>query len=326
MHHPEGSAARESAWPKDVFDTLYEYATLQFSWGNYTLAAGCLDIYRNVMAQDPELQNSKKQYACLWGTLASHILVTKFKEAEELLHKIMESIEHQRLTKHEEIAQRVWWLHWALFVLFKGESVQTFPKLVDAFISDKNLQVIALAAPHLIRYVSYIAIVTKRLRPQLQDISNFIDTNISVFDDPLAMFLKAVNKDMDFRNLNNWLEECQSVCKVDFFFVEEKMFKDFEEHSRLLIFETFCRIHQEINIQMIAENLGMDAGAAEVWIVKLIQAARFDAKIDSEKNSVIMTRANEDIYHEVLEKTKNLSFRSMLLYSNLEKSLEDKNN
>ena len=67
----------------------------------------------------------------------------------------------------------------------------------------------------------------------------------------------------------------------------------------------------------------MESAAAEVWIVKLIQAARLDAKIDSEKNSVVMTRSNENVYHEVLEKTKNLSFRSMLLFSNLEKRQED---
>ena len=142
----------------------------------------------------------------------------------------------------------------------------------------------------------------------------------------MAMFMKAVYIDMDFENFNKWIAECKKICEVDFFMMKDNdaAFADFEENARLLIFETFCRIHQEINIEMIATNLGMSTQDAEVWIVKLIQAARLDAKIDSEKNSVIMTRSNEDVYNEVLDKTKNLSFRSLLLFTNLEKSLESR--
>ena len=46
---------------------------------------------------------------------------------------------------------------------------------------------------------------------------------------------------------------------------------DFIENSRLMIFETFCRIHQCISISMLAEKLNMSTEEAERWIVNLIR-------------------------------------------------------
>jgi translation initiation factor 3 subunit E len=56
---------------------------------------------------------------------------------------------------------------------------------------------------------------------------------------------------------------------------------DFMENARLLVFETYCRIHQCIDLQMLADKLGMDKQAAETWVVNLIRNARLNAKIDS---------------------------------------------
>ena len=46
---------------------------------------------------------------------------------------------------------------------------------------------------------------------------------------------------------------------------------DFIENSRMMIFETFCRIHQCISISMLAEKLNMSTDEAERWIVNLIR-------------------------------------------------------
>merc|ERR1719316_877884 len=100
--------------------------------------------------------------------------------------------------------------------------------------------------------------------------------------------------------------------------------EDFEENARLLIFETYCRVHQCINIEMIATKLNMEAEEAELWIVKLIQSAKLDARIDSEKSRVVMSKAPPSVYQQVIERTKNLSFRSTMLLSNLEKRENEK--
>ena len=41
-----------------------------------------------------------------------------------------------------------------------------------------------------------------------------------------------------------------------------------------------CRIHQKIDIGMLASKLAMQQEEAERWIVDLIRGARLDAKID----------------------------------------------
>merc|ERR1719359_1318213 len=117
------------------------------------------------------------------------------------------------------------------------------------------------------------------------------------------------------------LKQCHYACKADFFLAHH--WEDFEENARLLIFETYCRIHQCINIDMIATKLNMTPEEAELWIVKLIQDAKLDARIDSENSRVVMCKAPPSVYHQVIEKTRNLSFRSMMMVSNLDKRERD---
>merc|ERR1712066_301339 len=139
----------------------------------------------------------------------------------------------------------------------------------------------------------------------------------SGYSDPVTRFLLALYTDMEFDQAQQELKECEKVCKGDYYLYRH--WSEFEENARLLIFETYCRIHQCIDIRMIASKLNMTPTEAELWIVKLIQSAKLDARIDSEKSRVVMSKAPASVYQQVIEKTKNLSFRSTMLLSNLEK-------
>jgi translation initiation factor 3 subunit E len=75
---------------------------------------------------------------------------------------------------------------------------------------------------------------------------------------------------------------------------------------------------------MLAEKLNMAPEAAERWIVNLIRNARLDAKIDSKLGRVVMGTQAVSPYQQVMEKTKNLSFRSQMLVMNVEKKLTAK--
>lgn len=85
----------------------------------------------------------------------------------------------------------------------------------------------------------------------------------------------------DFDGAQRKLKECETVLANDIFLVPCR--EEFIENARLFIFETYCRIHNTINISMLAEKLNMDGEQAEQWIVNLIRNAKLDAKLDSEK-------------------------------------------
>ena len=65
-HLPESMAGE--AFPEDVLDQVFDYAIIQYQFGNYSLAAGCLALYRNAIARDNTLEDPKKTTAAFWGT------------------------------------------------------------------------------------------------------------------------------------------------------------------------------------------------------------------------------------------------------------------
>jgi len=103
----------------------------------------------------------------------------------------------------------------------------------------------------------------------------------------------------------------------DFFLVSCR--DEFIENARLYIFENYCRIHQCIDIRMMAEKLNMDQESAERWIVNMIRNARLDAKIDSAAGHVIIGTQTPTIYHQIIDKTKGLAVKSYMLANNIEK-------
>jgi translation initiation factor 3 subunit E len=77
------------------------------------------------------------------------------------------------------------------------------------------------------------------------------------------------------------------------------------------VFETYCRIHQCIDIKML--NLNMDEEAAEKWIANLILNARLNAKIDSKAGTVVMGVQSQSVAEALVEKAKGLSARTFTL-------------
>merc|ERR1712032_1236892 len=252
-----------------------------------------LKHYKTLLGVDAERVATKEIISSLWGQLASAILIKDFKVASELVLEIHEKLEKSekeapKMPMREILLQRTWLLHWALYTIFSTEEVD--PKVLDFFLNEKSLSIISLSCPYLFRYVGACLILNKRLKLVLFDTVKVLQLEVDSYSD---YFLHL-----------QWAE--------------------FEENARLLIFERYCRIHQCINIHMIAEKLNMAPEEAELWIVKLIQSAKLDARIDSEKSRVVMSKAPPSVYQQVIEKTKNLSFRSTMTLSNLEKSLKDR--
>lgn len=333
-----------------LVERLVPYAKLFYECGLYQQATDTIVYYTSIMDKDAEKTVTPHYVRCRWGFLAAKIcllpmtaedlvpdLINMPEEHREDYYKqpmmgelaVVENLkwlrkfldeQEMRMSRTEVLLQRSWLLHWSLFAIFRksdhpGSKLEDLkPELVDDFLLEKNLSIISLSCPHLLRYVAACLILHKR---QKKETVWILQSESASYSDPLTRFLLALFIDMDFDEAQQELQKCATVFKIDYFLKD--YWPEFEENARFLWFETYCRIHQCIDIEMVATKLHMEAEEAELWIVKLIQSAKLDARIDSEKGRVVMSKVPPSVYQQVIDKTKTLSVRSMMLLSNLDK-------
>lgn len=297
----------------EMIDTCHNFAKFQFECGNYSGAAEYLYSHR-ILVQ-PTDQNYLHG---LWGKLASEILMQNWDAALEDLKRLQQFIDESTFSSAlQTLQQRTWLIHWSLFVFFnhaKGRDL-----IIELFLYQKQyLNAIQTTCPWILRYLSTAVIINKGSRRNvMKDLVKVIQEESYTYQDPITSFIEALYVDFDFNGAQQKLRECETVLVNDFFLVA--CLEDFIENSRMMIFETFCRIHQCISITMLAEKLNMTPEEAERWIVNLIRNAKLDAKIDSRLGHVVMGTQTTSPYQTLIEKTKALSFRSQMLSINLEK-------
>lgn len=319
-------AEKHSIEPQHV-ESLYKYAKLHFECGNYGQveaggqmgAAEFLPIYR-MLTQDP---TGDKALSCLWGKLAAEVLLEKWDDATADLVELRNTIDTRSFPSSlQQLQQRTWLIHWSLFVHFKPSAsaqpnADSLSQAIDLFFSDKYLQTIQTTCPHVLRYLTTAVITCPRRRNVLKDLVRVIQQEQNTYKDPITEFVECLLINFDFDSAQEKLRQCEQVLSNDYFLQSLK--EDFISNARLFIFETYCRIHQCIDINMLADKLNMEKEKAEVWIVNLIRNARLDAKIDSEKHHVIMGSTKPSVYQQVTTKTKSLCFRSYVLGGNFNK-------
>jgi len=167
-----------------------------------------------------------------------------------------------------------------------------------------------------LRYLTTAVLCNKKRRSVLKELIRVIQQESNTYRDPVTEFLECLYINFDFDTAQHKLRDCEKVLSNDFFLMSS--LEEFLENARLFIFETYCRIHQVIDIGMLAQKLNLDTSAAEKWIVNMIRNARLDAKIDSAHNQVVMGTQHPSIYQQVIEKTKGLAFRTYMLSNGLE--------
>jgi translation initiation factor 3 subunit E len=92
------------------------------------------------------------------------------------------------------------------------------------------------------RYLSVAVIVNRGRRNALKDLVKVISQESYAYKDPITEFLEHLYINFDFEGARMKLHECQDVIVNDFFIYS--YLDEFVESARLMIFETFCRIHQ----------------------------------------------------------------------------------
>jgi len=289
---------------------LLKYAKFVYECGDYGTAATLLGHFR-LLTTNPD-----DSFSAQWGKLACEILQANWEQALEDINAIKEAIEARPGTPAVmQLQQRAWLMHWMLFLL--GNHPHGRSVVVDSFFQEKYLNAIQTVAPHLLRYLAVAVVTSPRRRGLLKDLVRVISIEKITYSDPVTCFLEDLYKLADFEKAQQRLADCAACLDNDFFLSNSE--GDFIRSARLYIFENYCRIHERIDLSMLAKKLGMEQMAAEKWIVKMVSDAQLNAKIDSQSGQVILGVQPPDVYQQVIEKTKGLSFRSYVLAQNIEK-------
>ncbi|QIX00742.1 hypothetical protein AMS68_006259 [Peltaster fructicola] len=301
---------------QEMVDQLYDYGQFAYAMGDYGLAAELLYQYR-ILSTDNDKVN-----AATWGKLASDILTTNWEAALEEVMKIKESIETRLFNNHlAQLQHRTWLIHWSLFVLFNHEPARE--QLTELFFSPAYINTVQTSCPWILRYLS-TAVITNRSRPgsktnflygnyqkQLKDLVRIVRQEGYEYNDPVTQFIKALYVDFDFEEAQKRLSEADEILRTDFFLAA--LSDNFLDSARHLISESYCKIHQRIDIKDLSTRLGLSQDEGEKWIVNLIRDTRVDAKIDYKAGTVIMNHPPVSVYQQVIERTKGGFFRTQVL-------------
>ncbi|KAL1991356.1 hypothetical protein VTN49DRAFT_5348 [Thermomyces lanuginosus] len=296
----------------DMVNVLYDYGRFQYSCGSYGNAAELLYQFR-VLSTDND-----KVASATWGKLASEILTTNWETAMEEVTKVKDSIETRFFNNPlAQLQHRTWLIHWALFPYFNHEPARDV--LTDLFFSPAYINTIQTSCPWIIRYLA-AAVITNRSRAhkntslyqkQLKDLTRVVRQEGYEYSDPITDFVKALYVDFDFEEAQKKLSEAETVLRSDFFLVSAA--DAFVDAARHLISESYCKIHQRIDIRDLSTRLGLNQDEGEKWIVNLIRDTRVDAKIDYKEGTVVMNHPPQSVYQQVIERTKGAFFRTQVL-------------
>lgn len=297
----------------DVLDAVYDYGKFQFDCGSYEDASVLMTVYRQLMNGS----NPEREFYALWGKFACNILVGDWEAAVEDIQSLKDAIDSNgrivTLNPLQQLQHRTWLIHWSLFVFFNHADGRD--GITDLFFHEKYLNAIQTNCPHVLRHLTAAVITNKRRRNVVKDLVKVIQQETYNYTDPITEFVQCLYVNFDFEGAQGMLQKCEDTLKRDFFLVGT--LDDFVEDARMTIFETYCRIHQVIDIAMLASKLNMERSEAEKWVVNLIRNARMDAKIDSQANQVIMGVVVPSVYDQVVESTKSLLIRGNVLSQNM---------
>ncbi|KAJ3245007.1 eukaryotic translation initiation factor 3 subunit E [Chytriomyces hyalinus] len=303
-----------------MVDTLFDFAQCEFQIGSYQGAADMLFHFR-ILSTDVE-----KNTSALWGKLACEILLQKWDIALEELMKLKEIIDNPPSStavvpnNTQQLIQRSYFIAWSLFVFFnhpKGRDA-----LIETFMQPAYISAIQTTCPWALRYLTACIVTTKNRRKNalLKELVRLVASERELYSihngeaqqqqqqqqqqqDPLTGFIHTLYTEYNFSEAHKSLAQCVPVLEKDFFL--ETMKDEFCETARTMVFESYVKVYREIDIGVLSATLGLSRDEGEKWVVDL--------------NTVIMGAQYTSVFQNVIERTRNLTFRTNLLASNIEK-------
>lgn len=237
---------------QQMVDQLYEFGQFQYSCGDYASASELLYQFR-ILSTDNDKVNS-----ATWGKLACDILTVNWESAMEEVMKLKESIDTRLFNNPlAQLQHRSALIHWSLFPFFNHEPARE--ALTELFFSPTYINTIQTSCPWILRYLG-AAVITNRARPgsksnfiygnyqkQLKDLVRIVRQEGYEYNDPVTSFVKALYVDFDFEEAQKKLTEADEILRADFFLVAAS--DAFLDAARHLISESYCKIHQRIDIK-----------------------------------------------------------------------------
>jgi translation initiation factor 3 subunit E len=171
----------------------------------------------------------------------------------EEIQKVKEMIDKSLFANPlAQLQHRTWLLHWCLFPFFNYEGSRDI--LTDLFFSPAYINTIQTLCPWILRYLT-AAVIAGRQRSrnsnayqkQLKDLVRVVKQEGYEYADPLTLFVKALYIDFDFEEAQKKLGEAEQILSEDFFL--GNLTEAFVDSARHLISETYCKIHQRIDIK-----------------------------------------------------------------------------
>lgn len=230
-----------------MIDDLYSYGRFKYEMGNYADAADLLYRFR-VLSTD----NDKVSKAT-WGKLVCEILGEEWENALEEVDKVKEHIETRLFNNpRAQLTARESLVHYALFPFFNFEPARE--KLIELYFSPPYISSIQTVCPWILRYLA-AAVISNRTRTsnshsyqkQIKDLVRVVKQETYEYQDPVTEFVRALYVDFDFEEAQKKLSEAEAVIKDDFFLGSST--DAFVESARHLISESYCKIHQRIDIK-----------------------------------------------------------------------------
>lgn len=232
---------------QQMVDNLYDFGRFRYECGLYPEAADLLYRFR-VLSTDND-----KVVKATWGKLVCEILGEEWENAVEEVEKVKDHIETRLFNNpRAQLTARESLVHYALFPFFNYEPARE--KLTEMFFSPPYISSIQTACPWILRYLA-AAVITNRSRTgnshnyqkQLKDLVRVVKQEVYEYQDPVTEFVKALYVDFDFEGAQRKLSEAEDILRGDFFLSSST--DAFMESARHLISESYCKIHQRIDIK-----------------------------------------------------------------------------
>ncbi|KAF2072523.1 hypothetical protein CYY_006166 [Polysphondylium violaceum] len=292
----------------ETLDSLYRLAKLSFEVGKYSASRDYLEVFSLLTPY-----NKEKKLSASWGILESDILSLNWTSAIGDIKPLQDQIDSNGLPV-DQLYQRAWLIHRALFVFFlSGQENKSM--FVDLLLDDKYLNAVQTTCPYILRYLAVAIITNKKklqsnlFQRQLNVLVRVIEQEGYVYSDPILSFISSNYVKFNFEEAQTQLSLCEKIIANDYFL--RGALEEFIESSRTCIFETYCNIHENIDIDMLCKSLRIPSESSEKWIVEAIRNARFTAKIDSANNQIKMFSQHNNSYRQVMDKTKQLFNRGI---------------